>query len=110
MLSKESCEACRADAPLVPPSEIEALMAEIPQWNISVVNDVNRLVREFKFANFVEAIKFANKVGELAEEVQHHPKLVVEWGSVEVSWWTHKIKGLHRNDFIMAARTDELAP
>lgn len=108
MLSKESCEACRADAPLVSSSEAVELQKEIPEWELEVVEGVEHLVRAFKFANFVEALAFANTVGEIAEDVQHHPKIVVEWGAVEVSWWTHKIKGLHRNDFIMAARTDEL--
>lgn len=68
-----------------------------------------RLERVFKFRNFVQALEFANKIGALAEEENHHPLLVVEWGRVTVNWWTHKIGGLHKNDFIMAAKADELA-
>ena len=72
-------------------------------------DDVPRLERVFKFKNFVDALAFTNDVGAMAEEQDHHPSLLTEWGRVTVTWWTHKIKGLHRNDFIMAAGCDELA-
>jgi len=108
MLSQESCEACRADAPRVEANEAATLIKEVPEWSLIKDQGVDQLSRVFKFENFVKAIEFANRVGELAESEGHHPKLVVEWGKVEVVWWTHKIKGLHRNDFIMAARTDGL--
>jgi len=62
----------------------------------------------FTIPNFVEALNFTNKVGALAESEGHHPALLTEWGKVTVTWWTHKIGGLHRNDFIMAAKTDQL--
>jgi 4a-hydroxytetrahydrobiopterin dehydratase len=68
---------------------------------------IKRLERTFKFKNFVQALEFTNQVGGLAEEEGHHPALLTEWGRVTVTWWTHKIKGLHRNDFIMAAKTDK---
>ena len=61
-----------------------------------------------KYKNFDEALTFTNKVGQLAEAEGHHPSILTEWGKVTVTWWTHKIKGLHRNDFIMAAKTDQL--
>lgn len=108
MLKRETCEACRAGAPPVPESERSDLMKEIPLWELTVTEGADCLVRVYKFSNFVEALAFTNRLGELAESVQHHPRIVVEWGKVEVSWWTHKINGLHRNDFIMAARTDAL--
>ena len=60
------------------------------------------------FRNFTESLTFTNQVGKIAEEQGHHPVLVTEWGRVTVTWWTHKIKGLHRNDFIMAAKTDQI--
>ncbi len=69
---------------------------------------VKRLERGFKFKNFVDALAFTNKVGEIAEAEGHHPVIITDWGKVTVTWWTHKIKGLHRNDFIMAAKTDRL--
>ena len=108
-LVAEQCEACRADAPRVSDQQAADLIKQIPQWRISEVNGVKRLEREYSFANFVQALAFTSKVGELAEQQGHHPALLTEWGKVTVSWWTHKIRGLHRNDFIMAARTDRLA-
>jgi 4a-hydroxytetrahydrobiopterin dehydratase len=62
----------------------------------------------FRFKNFRQALEFTNKIGDIAEQEGHHPVIVTEWGRVKVSWWTHKIQGLHQNDFIMAAKTDEL--
>lgn len=107
-LSNEKCEACRADAPVVTAVEMNELLPQIPEWRITEEFGIKRLIRTYKFKNFVEALSFTNKVGELAEEAGHHPALLTEWGKVTVSWWTHKIRGLHRNDFIMASRTDAL--
>lgn len=81
---------------------------QIPEWMIIEVDGVQRLERVFKFKNFVEALDFTNKIGEIAEQEDHHPLIVTEWGKVTVQWWTHVVKGLHKNDFIMAAKTDEL--
>lgn len=107
-LAKQVCEACRADAPKVSDEELAALIKEIPDWVSLVKDGVLQLERVFSFKNFREALAFTNAVGELAEEVDHHPALLTEWGKVTVSWWSHKIKGLHKNDFIMAARTDQV--
>ena len=107
-LLQSKCEACRADAPRVSDEELAELIREIPDWEAVVVDNVLRLEREFSFKNFVEAIEFTKKVGELAEREDHPPAILTEWGKVKVSWWTHKIKGLHRNDFISAAKTDAL--
>ncbi len=106
-LSKQKCEACRADAPRISDDELRELMPGIPDWEIVVVDGVMQLKRVFEFDNFVEAMAFSNRVGEIAESEGHHPAILTEWGRVTVSWWSHKIKGLHRNDLIMAARTDE---
>lgn len=73
------------------------------------VDNTPRLERVFKFNDFAAALAFTNKVGALAEEQDHHPLIITEWGRVTIQWWTHVIKGLHRNDFIMAARVDLLA-
>jgi len=109
MLKQESCEACRADAPRVTESEVASLLKEIPEWKIIQNDDgVNQLTRTFQFDDFVSAQAFTNKVADLAESLGHHPKIVLEWGKVEVVWWTHKIKGLHRNDFVAAAKTNDL--
>jgi len=107
-LSKQSCEACRADAPKISDEDLKALMPNIPDWNVVVVEGVMQLAREFKFSNFEQAIAFTNRVGEIAEAEDHHPAILTEWGKVTVTWWSHKIRGLHKNDLIMAARTDEV--
>ncbi len=107
-LSQKSCEACRVGAPLATQEEIDSFLPQIPAWQIVKVEGVNCLTRTFKFKNFKEALDFTNQVGALAEAEAHHPAILTEWGSVVVSWWTHKIKGLHVNDFIMAAKTDTL--
>ena len=107
-LSKQSCEACRADAPLISDDELRQLMPQIPDWQVIVVDGIMQLQREFSFGNFAEAMAFSNRVGELAEAENHHPAILTEWGKVTVTWWSHKIRGLHRNDLILAARTDQV--
>ena len=105
-LISQHCQACRVGAPRLTDDEITVLNYEVPEWNVIEVGGVKHLVRKFSFKDFSMALLFTNQVGELAEAEDHHPALLTEWGSVEVSWWTHKISGLHRNDFIMAAKTD----
>lgn len=109
-LTQDHCEACRADAPKVSDEELAQLIRQIPDWVPEIRDGVMQLERVYTFENFADAMEFTNKVGELAEEERHHPALLTEWGRVTVTWWSHKIKGLHRNDFIMAARTDQLYP
>ena len=108
-LVNQKCEACRADAPVVDESEEQVLLQQVPEWQVHAVDNIKRLSRTYKFKNFVTALEFTNAVGELAEAAGHHPAILTEWGRVTVSWWTHKIKGLHKNDFIMAARTDTIS-
>ena len=105
-LAQEKCVACRADSPHVTPAETEMLRPQIPDWEQISEDDILKLSRVFRFRNFRQALEFTDAVGELAEEQGHHPRLVTEWGRVTVAWWTHKIRNLHRNDFIMAAKTD----
>jgi 4a-hydroxytetrahydrobiopterin dehydratase len=107
-LAGERCIACRPDAPRLTDAEIEALLPHVPGWRVVMVDGIARLVREFRFKNFAEALAFTDRVGAAAEAEDHHPALLTEWGKVTVSWWTHAIGGLHRNDFVMAARTDAL--
>ncbi len=102
------CIPCRGGEPTLEEKQIIEFHPQVPEWDIVEHNDIKRLERVFKFKDFKEALKFTNKVGKIAEEEGHHPVIVTQWGKVKVSWWTHKIKGLHRNDFIMAAKTDEL--
>ena len=107
-LSAGKCVACRRDEPTLTDSEISELHPQVAEWQIKEVDGVKRLERVFKLKNFVEAIAFTNKIGVIAEEEDHHPLIITEWGRVTVQWWSHKIKGLHKNDFIMAAKTDQL--
>ena len=107
-LSKQSCEACRADAPKISDEDLKLMMPNIPDWSVIVIDGVMQLSREFDFADFAQALAFTKRVGEIAEAEDHHPAILTEWGKVTVSWWSHKIKGLHKNDLIMAARTDEV--
>ncbi len=102
------CAPCRTGAPRATPDEVGEYRRQIPEWEIVRDGGVERLYRVFRFKDFREALDFANRVGAIAEEQGHHPALLVEWGQVTVTWWTHKIHGLHRNDFVMAARTDTL--
>jgi 4a-hydroxytetrahydrobiopterin dehydratase len=88
--------------------EIKTLAEQLPLWDTLEVNSEIRLQRVYKFKNFNQAISFADQVAKIADEADHHPSLLVEWGKVTVTWWTHVIHGLHQNDFIMAARTDRL--
>src|SRR3989338_10098870 len=108
-LTSEKCVACRRDAPRVTAAEIEELRPQVPDWELVERDGIPRLERVLTFANFAEALAFTNRVGVLAEAEGHHPALLTEWGRVTVTWWTHKIRGLHRNDFIMAAKTEALA-
>ena len=107
-LTQEKCEACRVGAPQVSDEEMKELVLAVPDWSFETRDDVLQLERVYSFDNFVDALAFTNSVGALAESEGHHPALLTEWGKVTVTWWSHKIKGLHRNDFIMAAKTDQL--
>lgn len=102
------CEACRAGAPLVTADELTVLMLQIPEWKIQTRDNIMQLERVYRFNDFVKAMAFTQQVGELAEAEGHHPAILTEWGKVTVTWWTHKINGLHHNDLICAAKTDLL--
>jgi 4a-hydroxytetrahydrobiopterin dehydratase len=102
------CVACRRDAPTVTDAEIAVLHPQVADWELVSLEGIKRLRRVFAFDDFAQALEFTKRVGALAEEEGHHPALLTEWGRTTVTWWTHKIKGLHRNDFVMAAKTDEL--
>ena len=107
-LSQASCEACRIGAPTVSDTEARELLQQISDWSLIEVDGINQLQRQYKFKNFVLAMAFANELAEISEAEGHHPGILVEWGKVTVTWWSHSIKGLHRNDFVMAAKTDSL--
>jgi 4a-hydroxytetrahydrobiopterin dehydratase len=107
-LAAGKCVACRGGEPTLTDAEIGALLPQVQEWQVKEVEGMKRLERVLKFRNFLQALEFTNKVGQIAEEEDHHPLIVTEWGRVTIQWWTHKIGGLHKNDFIMAAKTDQL--
>ena len=107
-LRKLKCIPCRGDEPRLTESEIQEYAPQVQEWKIIEWDQVKRLERSFKFPDFKRALEFTTRVGELAEAEDHHPVITTEWGKVTVTWWTHVIKGLHRNDFIMAAKTDQI--
>ena len=107
-LSESSCEACRVDAPSLSEQELKDLLPQIPTWQLVNHDGIPKLRGVFAFKNFADALAYANGVGALAEAQGHHPEIIVAWGEVTISWWTHKIRGLHRNDVLMAAKCDVL--
>ena len=107
-LNAMKCEACRVGAPKVTEQEAMGLLEQIPNWSLIRKEGIDQLERTFEFTDFVTALQFTNSIGEAAELTGHHPAILTEWGSVTVTWWTHKIRGLHQNDFVMAAKTDSI--
>ena len=108
-LNQMSCVACRRDSPIVTQEELAEFLPQVLNCNLIELEGVKRLERIFTFKDFADALAFTNELGRLAESEGHHPALLTEWGRVTVTWWTHKIRGLHHNDFIMAAKTDAIA-
>ena len=106
-LEESTCEPCRGGVPPLGSEEAKKLAAETPQWSLS--DDAKRISREFALKDFKDALAFVNKVGALAEAEGHHPDFAIHYRKVGLVLWTHKIGGLHRNDFIMAAKIDALA-
>ena len=109
ILADKTCQACREGAPLVPQKDIEKYLSQLPGWQITEMAGIKHLEKTYIFRNFDQALQFTNKVGAIAEQAKHHPAILTEWGKVTVTWWTHKIAGLHVNDFIMAAKTEEIS-
>ena len=102
------CQACSADATAATTREIEEFLQTHQDWNLSTEVDFPQLKREYTFRNFADAQKFANLIGDLAEKEGHHPSILLEYGKVTVLWWSHKIKSLHINDFILSSKTEEI--
>lgn len=107
-LAGMKCVACRGDEPKLTDAEIEDLLLQLHRWQVKEIDGMKRLEKVFKFKNFIQALEFTNRIGEIAEQEDHHPLIITEWGRVTLQWWTHIIKGLHKNDFIMAAKSDAI--
>lgn len=101
------CKATPKDAIPLTDDEIGQLQRQIADWVVVDLNGIPQLEMTFKFANFIAAMAFANRITEIAEANDHHPALLIEYGSVKVSWWSHSIRGLHLNDFVLAAKTNK---
>ena len=106
LLAAEKCVPCRGGVPPLKGEELASFEKRVDGWSAI---DEHHITKLFKFANFCEALRFVNLVGELAEEQGHHPDIYLAWGKVEITTWTHKINGLTENDFILAAKIDQLA-
>ncbi len=104
-LASKTCVPCRGGVPPLQGAELEKLKKQLPGWEI--VRE-HHLHRRYDFPDFVQALAFVNRVGEVAEQQGHHPDILLSWGKVEVTTWTHKIDGLTESDFILAAKIDEL--
>ena len=106
-LTSQNCEACTIDAPKVTKEESNELMNTLDSW-IILNEGFDYLEKIFTFDNYEKAVDFSNDVAALADSEDHHPLIILEWGKVTVKWWSHKNNGLHKNDFICAAKTDLL--
>ena len=107
-LADQVCQACSPSATKLDEQEIIELLPQVNLWSLKKIDEIPRLERVYRFKNFADALSFTNKVGQIAEEAGHHPALLTEWGRVTVSWWSHEIGGLHKTDFILAARSDDV--
>ncbi len=106
-LESKSCVPCQGGMPPIAEDVARSMMVQIPGWRL--IDKACKLERGFEFKNFALAMQFANRVGALAEEESHHPDITFGWGYCTVVFYTHKIGGLHENDFIMAAKVSVLA-
>jgi 4a-hydroxytetrahydrobiopterin dehydratase len=107
-LRNKRCLPCNRKAPPATEEQIAEWLPEVPDWELIDRDEVPKLRREFTFRNFKQALEFTDAIGALAEKERHHPAILTEWGTVTVTLWTHAIKALHQNDFILAAKIDEL--
>lgn len=106
-LASKHCVPCEGGVDPASDEEIAELHRQVPDWEVVEIDGVKRLRRKFFFGDFAAALDFTNRIGALAEEEGHHPVIETEWGKVTVTWWTHAIGGLHENDFVMAAKSDQ---
>lgn len=104
-LAAKTCVPCRGGVPPLKGAELQALENQVSGWSVV---DERYLVKSFEFPDFKNALRFVNRVGEIAEQQGHHPEICFTWGKAEVKIWTHKIDGLTESDFILAAKIDQL--
>ncbi|MFT6430722.1 MAG: 4a-hydroxytetrahydrobiopterin dehydratase [Halopseudomonas sp.] len=107
-LATESLDRSKQGAKILAENDAQTLLESLEGWSLISIDDVSRAEKTYQFKDFQQALTFTNQVGALAEDVGHHPALLTEWGKVTVTWWSHDLGGVHRNDLIMAARTERL--
>ena len=107
-LATESLDTSKQAARALDDRQARGLLSDLDGWELVSVDGIPRVEKSYTFKDFQQSLAFTNRVGALAEDVGHHPAIVTEWGKVTVAWWSHDLGGLHRNDLIMAARTDRL--
>jgi len=107
-LTETGCVPCRGGTPPLGSAQVEELLRQVPEWRVVETEGILRITRTFSFDDFRQALAFTVSVGELAEREQHHPDIHLGWGKVRIEVWTHKIRGLHENDFIIAAKADAI--
>lgn len=103
-LDQKKCVPCQAGSSKLPMVEAREMLENLASWSLN--DDATKLLKSYKFKNFVESIEFVNKIGEIAEAENHHPDIYFGYGYVNIEIQTHKINGLHENDFILAAKID----
>src|SRR5688572_28513693 len=106
-LAKMTCKPAKSGAEHVTHEEVTEYLLTLPGWQVTKEEEINKLRKTYFFKKYPDAVSFVDRVAEEAEEQQHHPVIVLEWGRVTVTWWTHVLEGLHINDFIMAAKTEK---
>ncbi len=106
-LASLTCVPCRGGTPPMEGEKVKLMLDVVPEWTKSV-GEIDKIEKLFKFKDFKEAMLFVNEVAEIAEEQDHHPDIFIQWNKVTLTLWTHAIKGLFENDFILAAKIDEL--
>ena len=107
-LEQLKCNSDYSDSKKLSEEELTTFLEQLPEWELKSVDDVHQICRCYRRKNFEHALHLAHMIGKSADEQDHHPTILVEWGSVTVTWWTHALGGLHLNDFIMAAKCDQL--
>jgi 4a-hydroxytetrahydrobiopterin dehydratase len=103
-LQNQNCVPAKGDA--MSKDQIHEFQSQVPNWEVVTIDGIPQLRRSFQFSDYMQGVSFAEKVGELAEMQDHHPRIIIDWRKVTVEWWTHSVKGLHNNDFVMAAKSD----
>lgn len=104
-LAEKTCVPCKGGIPPLKGAELQQFSHQLPNWKVV---DQHHITRTFTFPDFQKALDFVNRVGAIAEEQGHHPDILLTWGKVEITIWTHKVQGLTESDFILAAKIDRL--